>query len=108
MSIRFFGVLVVIGACLGVSFAGDVATGKVLYDKKCRICHGEMGEGNPDVAQKLKADQKPLYADEVQKKTDADFRKIIAEGTGKMKPPKNVSDADMDNIIAFVRTLKKP
>lgn len=93
--------------CAGLSFAGDVNSGKIVYDKKCRICHGDNGEGNPDVAKKLKAEQKPLYSDEVQKKTDADFKKIIAEGSGKMKPPKNVSDTDMDNVIAFVRTLKK-
>lgn len=98
--------VIVLGA--GISRAGDVATGKVVYEKKCRICHGDMGEGNPDVAKKLKAEQKPLWSEEVQKMSDADLKKIITEGRGKMKPPKNVSDADMDNVIAFVRTLKKP
>lgn len=88
--------------------AGDVAAGKIVYDKKCKICHGDMGEGNPDVAKKLKAEQKPLWSDEIQKKTDAEFKKVISEGKGKMKPPKHVSDEDMNNVIAFVRTLKKP
>jgi mono/diheme cytochrome c family protein len=93
-----------------MSFAqsGDVGAGKVVYEKKCKICHGDAGEGNPDVAKKLKAEQKPLWSDEVQKKSDADFKKMLVEGIGKMKPPKNVSAADMDNVIAFVRTLKKP
>jgi len=104
------GVAVVALIILGTSFsfAADLAAGKVVYDKKCRICHGDNGEGNPDVAKKLKAEQKPLWSDEVQKMGDADFKKLISEGKGKMKPPKNVSEEDMDNVIAFVRTLKKP
>ena len=96
-----------VGSAWAVPPAGDVAAGKIVYEKKCRICHGDNGEGNPDVAKKLKADQKPLFDPEVQKKTDADFKKIITEGTGKMKPPKKVTDTDMDNVIAFIRTLKK-
>ena len=101
-------VLLVAGLGTGISWAGDVATGKVVYEKKCRICHGDMGEGNPDVAKKLKAEQKPLWSDEVQKMSDADLKKIISQGKDKMKPPKNVTEADMDNVIAFVRTLRKP
>lgn len=99
-------VLVMLGASL--CFAGDLAAGKIVYEKKCKICHGDYGEGNPDVAKKLNAEQKPLWAEAVQKKTDAEFKKMFKEGIGKMKPPKNVSDADMDNVITFVRTLKKP
>lgn len=102
------GLLALIILGTGMSFAGDVATGKVVYDKKCRICHGDNGEGNPDVAKKLKAEQKPLWSEEVQKMSDADFQKLIREGKGKMKPPKNVSDDDINNVIAFVRTIKKP
>jgi mono/diheme cytochrome c family protein len=105
---KFVCVLAVMGLGIGISYAGDVAAGSVVYEKKCRICHGDKGEGNPDVAKKLKAEQKPLWSDEVQKMSDADLTKLIKEGKDKMKPPKNVSDADIDNVIAFVRTIKKP
>ena len=30
-----------------------------------------------------------------------------AEGTGKMKPIKTLSAADLDNVVAFTRSLKK-
>ncbi|MBA3916575.1 MAG: cytochrome c [Acidobacteriales bacterium] len=92
---------------LAFAQAGDVNAGKIVYDKKCRICHGDNGEGNPEVAKKLNAEQKPLGSDDIQKQSDADLRKTITEGKGKMKPPKNVTDADITNVIAFVRTLKK-
>src|SRR5690242_12186274 len=100
MKRQFAGLLIVVTMGVGAAMAGDVAAGKIVYEKKCRICHGDNGEGNPDVAKKLKANQKPLYDPEVQKMSDADFKKAISEGTGKMKPPKNVSATDMDNVIA--------
>ncbi|HKS76828.1 MAG TPA: cytochrome c [Terriglobales bacterium] len=105
---QIVGVMALIILGTSMSLAGDAATGKIVYDKKCRICHGDNGEGNPDVAKKLKAEQKPLWSEEVQKMSDADFKKLISEGKGKMKPPKNVSEEDIENVIAFVRTIKKP
>jgi hypothetical protein len=42
----------------------------------------------------------------VQKKSDADLKANITMGVGKMKPV-NLSGADLDNVVAFARTLKK-
>jgi hypothetical protein len=50
---------------------------------------------------------KDLKSAEVQAKSDADIKKIIDEGIGKMKPIKTVTGADADNVVAFIRTLKK-
>jgi mono/diheme cytochrome c family protein len=98
-----------IGIAVGIpaAGAGDAAAGKDLYMKKCKTCHGADGQGNPGVAKLLNVTFKPLGSEEIQKKTDAEFKKIITEGKDKMKPVKDLSDADMDNIIAFVRTLKQ-
>jgi mono/diheme cytochrome c family protein len=98
-----------IGIAVGIQAAGagDAAAGKDLYMKKCKTCHGADGQGNPGVAKLLNVTFKPLGSEEIQKKSDAEFKKIITEGKDKMKPVKDLSDADMDNIIAFVRTLKQ-
>ena len=48
-----------------------------------------------------------LKAPTVQAKTDAEWKKMILEGTGKMKAVKALSAADADNVVAFMRTLKK-
>jgi len=98
-----------IGTAVGLpaAGAGDAAAGKDLYMKKCKTCHGADGQGNPGVAKLLNVTFKPLGSEEIQKKADAEFKKIITEGKDKMKPVKDLSDADMDNIIAFVRTLKQ-
>jgi len=37
---------------------------------------------------------------------DADIRKIVTEGKGKMVATKGVAGADLDNVIAYVHTLK--
>ena len=86
---------------------GDAAAGKAVYASKCAMCHGAAGEGKEAMAKMLKVEFKHLGSKEVQAKSDADLKKEIDEGTGKMKPVKLAKDADMANLIAYIRTLKK-
>jgi cytochrome c553 len=86
---------------------GDATTGKTLYGKKCATCHGKEGEGKAAIAKMLKVELKHLGSKEVQAKSDADLSKNVTEGSGKMKPVKGLSDADVNNVVAFVRTLKQ-
>jgi mono/diheme cytochrome c family protein len=78
-----------------------------VYTKKCASCHGKEGEGNPTMAKMLKADIRPLSANEVQSKSDDQLRKDIVEGTGKMKAVTGLADADVANLVAYVRSLAK-
>ena len=86
---------------------GDAEAGKALYKKKCSTCHGPDGAGKAAIAKMLKVELKALGSAEVQGKTDEDLAKIVTEGSGKMKPVKGLTNADVANIVAFVRTLKK-
>jgi len=87
--------------------AGNAAAGKEIYAKKCVSCHGEAGEGKDAVAKMLKVEIKPLSSKEVQAKTDADLKKTILEGMGKMKAVSGVDAKQADDVVAYVRTLKK-
>lgn len=93
--------------CLFASFgptgawAADASAGKAVFDAKCKGCHGADGEGNPNIAKMMKVEMKPLGS------TSADVKKVISEGQGKMKPVTSVSGADLDNVVAYVKTLKK-
>ena len=87
--------------------AGDAAAGKDPYLKKCASCHGQAGEGKESVAKNLKVELKHLGSKEVQAKNDGDLKKSIVEGVGKMKPPKDLDPASVDDIIAYLRTLAK-
>jgi mono/diheme cytochrome c family protein len=98
--------LVIIVGC-GSTFAQDVAAGKAVYSKKCQSCHAADGNGNATMANALKVEFKPLSSDEVQKMSDADLKKVITSGMGKMKPVTGLMPAEVDNVVAFVRTFKK-
>jgi cytochrome c5 len=100
-------VLVLMMVAITPALAADAAAGHAVYDKKCKMCHGATGEGTPGMAKALNTTIQQLGSPEVQKMGDADLKKIITQGKGKMKPPAGLSGADIDNVIAFVRTLKK-
>ncbi len=86
---------------------GDAAAGKAVYSKQCASCHGAEGEGKEAIAKMFKVTMRHLGSKEVQAKTDAELRKSVTEGNGKMKPVKGLSEKDLDNLIARVRTLAK-
>jgi cytochrome c1 len=46
-----------------------------------------------------------LGSKEVQAKNDAGLRKDIVEGTGKMRPIKGLSDKQVNDVVAFLRSL---
>ncbi|MBI3403973.1 MAG: cytochrome c [Acidobacteria bacterium] len=85
---------------------GDAAAGKTLFGAKCATCHGAAGEGKDAIAKMMKVEIKHLGSKEVQARSDADLKKVVADGTGKMKAVK-LTDAETANLIAFLRTLKK-
>jgi len=55
---------------------------------------------------KIHPEMKPLTSDEVQNMSDANIKAIITHGKGNM-PAIPLSGADLDNVVAYVRTLKK-
>ena len=87
--------------CSAVAWGADAAAGKAVFAAKCKSCHGADGEGNAAVAKMLKADIKPLSA------TTADVKQVVTNGQGKMKPVASVTGSDLDNVVAFVKSLKK-
>lgn len=82
---------------------GDAAAGKALYAKSCAGCHGVAGEPKAALAKALKVEMRHLGAKEVLAKTDAELRKDVREGFGKMKPVKGLSDPDVNNVITYMR-----
>jgi len=98
-------IAIVIFAACGLTFAG-APEGKAVFAAKCQPCHGPNGEGKAAIAKMYQVEMHPLASKEVQAKTDADFKKTITGGQGKMKPVSGLSEKQIEDAIAFVRTLK--
>src|SRR3954469_10482391 len=90
----------------GFAFAaGDATAGKAVFEKSCKACHGATGTANPNITKMMKVDIKDLSSTDVQGMKDGELKAVITEGKGKMKPVKTVAGNDVDNVIAYVRTL---
>ncbi|HVN06073.1 MAG TPA: cytochrome c [Bryobacteraceae bacterium] len=97
---RFLPVCAVFLAFGAVQAFGAAAEGKAVFDAKCKMCHKADGSGIP--AMKMK----PLGSAEVQAKSDAELKKDITGGVGKMKA-QSVTEAQAADLVAYIRTLKK-
>ena len=86
------------------SFAADAKAGKEVYDKSCKSCHGADGTPNAGVAKMMKVEMKDL---KTITSSEADIKKVVSTGQGKMKPVAAVTGASLDNVAAYVKSLKK-
>jgi cytochrome c5 len=85
----------------------DVEAGKVLYDKFCKKCHGAEGEGVPRMYQLVGAQIVHLGSKKAQSKNDAEIKKVMLEGLGKMEVVEDLTPQQADKILAFERTLSE-
>jgi len=87
--------------------AGDAAAGKAVYDKACKSCHGADGTPNAGIAKSMKVTMAHLGDASVQGMSDADLMAVITNGKGKMKPTKSVTGKAAEDVVAYMRSLKK-
>ena len=104
----FFSFVMVI-IFLSSTLAGQ--TGKELYDKSCKTCHGVDGKGNKNLAEKvlkIKPELLDLTKQEIKSKKDDELKVVVMDGIGKMKGLRDKIKADeIAPIVAHVRTLQK-
>ena len=89
----------------GLLYAG-APEGKELFTAKCQACHGANGEGKAAIGKMFNVTMPVLTSKEVQAKPDAELKKVILSGKGKMKAVAGVTEKQADDVVAFVRTLK--
>lgn len=105
MRLHILSCAVLLGVSMVPAIAGPTE-GKDVFDSKCKSCHGASGQGNPSIAKMFKVEMRPLGSKDVQAQSDADLKKIVTDGKGKMKPIAGLSAKQVDDVVAFLRTLK--
>jgi mono/diheme cytochrome c family protein len=81
-------------------------TGEKTYKAKCMGCHGPDGAGNTGPGKAMKA--RDFNSAEVKKETDAQLTEIIVKGKNKMPAyDKKLSEAEIKDVVAYVRSLCK-
>ena len=93
-------IVVIMVASSGAAFAAD---GAALWAQHCASCHGKDGSGSTTMGKKLAVKD---YS-KSQSFSDAEATNVIKNGKGKMKAYKQLSDADVKALVAYVRSLKK-
>lgn len=82
-----------------------LADGAAIYKAKCAACHAADGSGNTTVGKSLKV--RPFASAEVQKCSDAELTKMIADGKGKMPAyAKKLTPEEIQSLVAVIRTMK--
>jgi len=106
---------------LAAQGAGDPAAGKTTFETLCATCHGTSGKGdgpagaalNPPPRDFTKGDFKYDTDKDGKPGTDTDLANIIKNGAGAyggsplMAPWGHLSDQDLQNVVAYVRSLQQ-
>lgn len=92
--------------------AADVDAGKAKFQQLCAVCHGPAGAGDGAAAPGLNPKPRELGDPEWQAKIDdAHLRKVIVEGgpavglSPMMTAQRGMSEDDLANVIAYIRSL---
>lgn len=115
LSIIFISLTVVFSSS---AFAADIAKGKEKFTQLCASCHGAEGKGDGPIAAGLPENMKPRNLEKGDFKIatdDAKMKEVIRKGGAAFglspmmapQPESNLTDADLDNVVAFIRTLKQ-
>jgi mono/diheme cytochrome c family protein len=104
--ITFFALMATVA---GIALGADAKAGAEIYNKTCKGCHGADGAApNEAVGKMLGATIPTLASPEFQAmKTDDDIRNAITKGKGKMPAQTSVQPGSVDDVVAYIRSLKK-
>ena len=112
---RWIGLLaavVSIASATGAA-AADLKAGAAIYGKQCVICHGKAGAGDGPTAANLKEKPANWTAGGLKAMDDTQIAEITKKGgkaMGKsvaMPAYPKLSDTDLENLVAYVRSLAK-
>ena len=93
--------------------SADAKRGKAIYTKKakpmaCKMCHGDKGDGNGKLGAALKPKPRNFTCSETMKKVSAGqmfwIIKNGSKGTGMVAHGKTLKDAQIWDVVKYIRT----
>jgi mono/diheme cytochrome c family protein len=81
------------------------AAGKPLYQANCALCHGDTGESDGPASASFNPKPTILTKGDVTTDPDGKLFLVTKNGKGKMPPMKKMTDEQIWQVVAYVRTL---
>jgi DMSO reductase family type II enzyme heme b subunit len=106
--------LLLVGAATAWAQAGDATNGKLVYERKCLLCHGEKGDGKGPVASEINPAPRDFTRGVYKIRTtsskipsDQDLFRVITNGMpGTTMPAWNVlSEKDRWDVVAYIKAF---
>jgi mono/diheme cytochrome c family protein len=86
-----------------------IASGKILFQSQCHLCHGKNGAGKGELVTTLKLRVPDLTdAKRQERRTDGEWAYIIRHGHADMPAEKRLEDQQIWEMIHYIRTLGRP
>ncbi|HKT48125.1 MAG TPA: cytochrome c [Candidatus Acidoferrales bacterium] len=86
--------------------AGAQGSGEKTYKAKCVMCHGADGKGETAAGKATKV--RDFCSEDVQKESDDEWIATTTKGKNKMPAyDKKLSEAEIKEVVAYIRTLCK-
>lgn len=92
------GSIILVALGVGSAWAA-AADGKATYGTKCKSCHGADGKGTPGMVKAMGV--KPIGG-----ATEDAVKEAVTKGKNKMKPIAGVTGKTLDDVAAYVASLK--
>lgn len=94
------------------ALSAKAADAKANWDHHCAMCHGKDGKGDTKIGQKFGCKDFTDAKVQADLKDDAAFKAIkeglkSEDGKKLMKPFSNLSDSEIKDLVAYVRSFKK-
>lgn len=83
------------------------AAGAPLYQANCAFCHGDSGGGNGPAGESFNPKPTHLAKGKIVNDPDGEVFLALKNGKGKMPAMKKMTDEQMWQVVAYVRTLAK-
>ncbi len=90
-----------------VPSADDFTSAKIHFRNRCQSCHGADGKGNQAMAKALLTTIPDLTSKDMAERRDSEFLEALSKGRGKMPPQTGLSDKELKDLVAYVRSFSK-